>query len=61
MDILMSQWNYRSSIYVPTAKCRILFKKENMNIQEKVDQINREFQTEYLIYKVGFVDYWKGA
>ena len=60
MNILMKQWSYKSSIYVPSAKCWILFKKNNMNIQKKVNQINLEFQTDYLIYKVGFVDYWKG-
>jgi len=38
----------------------VLFKKEVANIQEKINLINNEFQSEYLIYKIGFVDYWKG-
>lgn len=60
MEILMRQWSYRSSLYVPGAKSWILFKKEPADLPSKVAQINGEFQTEYMIYKQGFVDYWKG-
>lgn len=55
----MSQWGYESSIYCPSAKYWVLFKKDKY-IKEKVEFINKEFQTEYLVYKKGFVDYWKG-
>ncbi len=59
MSLLMKQWNYNSSIYCPKAKSWVLFKKDNPDTKLKVDLINKEFQTEYLIYKNGFVDYWK--
>jgi hypothetical protein len=59
MELLMSQWGYESSIYCPSAKYWVLFKKDKY-IKEKVEFINKEFQTEYLVYKKGFVDYWKG-
>ncbi len=60
MDILMQQWGYSSSIYCPAGKCWILLKIEPENIESIIAGINHEFQTEYLIYKKGFVDYWKG-
>lgn len=60
MEILMEQWGYKSSIYCPTAKCWILFKKENADLPIKVKLINDEFQTNYLYFRNGFVDYWKG-
>jgi len=58
MSILMKQWNYESSIYCPDSKCWILFRKNSNDIKEKVEQINKQFQTEYLIFKKGFLDYW---
>jgi hypothetical protein len=60
MKILMKQWGYQASIYCLSAKSWILFKKPRYDLKEKVKKINKEFQTEYLIYKEGFVDYWKG-
>jgi hypothetical protein len=36
-----------------------LLKEASQEIKEKVENINKEFQTQYLIYKEGFVDYWK--
>lgn len=60
MKILMNQWGYESSIYCPSSKCWVLLKKEANDIVSKINIINREFQYEYLIYKKGFVDYWKG-
>lgn len=60
MNELMKQWNYKSSIYCPTAKCWILYKKTPSNIENMVAIINKLFQTQYLIFKQGFVDYWKG-
>lgn len=59
MNILMKQWGYKASIYCLSAKMWILLKNGNLKIKEKCEQINIEFQTEYLIYKDGFVDYWK--
>ncbi|MFC1671425.1 hypothetical protein ACFL20_13610 [Spirochaetota bacterium] len=59
MSHLMKQWGYYSSIYCPTAKSWVLFKKKNLDIEEKIERINTEFQFEYLFYKKGFVDYWK--
>jgi len=60
MSILMEQWGYKASIYSVSAKSWVLFKETSEEIKEKVEKINEEFQTEYLIYKEGFVDYWKG-
>lgn len=60
MDILMEQWGYESSVYCPNSKCWILFKKDSNKIEQIVSAINKEFQSTYLHYKKGFVDYWKG-
>lgn len=60
MEILMKQWGYCSSIYCPQSKCWILLKKEIENINKIILSINQELQTDYLYYKKGFVDYWKG-
>jgi len=60
MEILMAQWGFLSSIYCPSAKFWVLFKKEPDNLIQKVFQVNKEFQTDVIIYKRGFVDYWKG-
>ena len=60
MQILMEQWKYESSLYCPLAKCWVLFKKEPSDLELMVNNINLEFQTEFLLYKKGFLDYWKG-
>jgi hypothetical protein len=59
MEILMKQWDYESSLYCPPSKCWILFKKTPENIESLIDNVNKEFQTEYFVFKNGFVDYWK--
>lgn len=59
MGILMKNWGYVSSIYCKSAKCWILFKKEPNALMDLVDSINSLLQTDYFIYKKGFVDYWK--
>lgn len=61
--MLMEQWGYAASIYCPQAKSWFLFKQGHPllgRLASAVDAINREIQTEYLIYKPSFVDYWKG-
>lgn len=60
MDILMKQWGYNCSLYCPSSKSWVLFKEIPKDINAKIDNINKEFQSEYLIYKNGFVDFWKG-
>jgi hypothetical protein len=60
MTILMKQYNYVSSIYCPSSKCWILFKKESKGLNKRIKEVNKQFQTEYLVYKKGFMDYWKG-
>jgi hypothetical protein len=60
MKILMEQLGYTSSLYCPTAKCWILFRKDPVEKLEKIKLINRELQKDYLLYKNSFVDYWKG-
>lgn len=60
MTVFMDKYNYESSVYCPSAKCWILFKKDSGNISKYIESINNLFQTDYFIYKKGFVDYWKG-
>ena len=60
MGILMQQWGYFESIYCPASKCWVLLKKETKNIEKVILSINLELHTEYLFFKKGFVDYWKG-
>ena len=60
MSILMNQWGYHSSIYCPKSKSWVMLKKDIKNISNIINSINRELQTDYLYYKKGFVDYWKG-
>ena len=60
MGILMEQWGYQSSIYCPKSKSWILLKKDRESLQNTIAIINKELQTDYLYYKKGFVDYWKG-
>lgn len=60
MQLLMNQWGFVSSLYCPAAKSWVLFKKEPSLVKESVIAINKLFQKEILIYKLGFVDYWKG-
>jgi hypothetical protein len=59
MEILMQQWDYKASIYCMPARCWVLLKNDSVDLKRKVELINREFQTDYLTYKSGFVDYWK--
>lgn len=60
MEILMEQWEYKASIYCMAARSWILLKSDDEEIEMKVNSINQELQTEYLVYRKSFVDYWKG-
>lgn len=63
MNLLMEQWGYAASIYCPRAKSWFLFKDKSprlFDLEIAVQNINRELQTDYLYYKKGFMDYWKG-
>jgi len=60
MSILMKQFGYISSLYCPSSKCWVLFKKEPAELSKKIALINKELQKDYLYYKKRFVDYWKG-
>lgn len=63
MGILMDQWGYSDSIYVPAAKSWFLFKAENPvtgDLPGLVRRINDQFQSELLHHRKGFMDYWKG-
>lgn len=63
MSILMDKWQFNCSIYSPSAKTWALFRAEIddiKKIESTVDDINRENQSNYLFFKEGFVDYWKG-
>lgn len=59
MEILMEQWGYECSIYCPTSKMWVLYKKKPAHIESLVRTINDEFQHDYLYFKMGFMDYWK--
>lgn len=59
MKIIMKQYGYQSSIYCHPAKSWVLFKKDKRDIPSLVCNINNEFKCVYLVYKKGFVDYWK--
>jgi SAM-dependent methyltransferase len=59
MALLMEQWNYSCSIYCPASKMWVLFKRIPENVETIVKEINIEFQTDFIHYKAGFVDYWK--
>ena len=58
MKILMEYWNYSCSLYSLDAKTWVLF-KEKQDIERKVREINQEIQSDYLVYKNEFVDFWK--
>lgn len=60
MNILMSQWGYRSSVYCPKAKCWTLFRQDVREIAPRVAELNQDLQSECFLAKSGFVDYWKG-
>jgi hypothetical protein len=60
MDLLMAQWGFISSIYIPVAKIWVLFKYEPHNLKNIIINLNQQFQKEIFIYKKGFVDFWKG-
>ena len=59
MGVLMGQWGYECSVYCPTSKMWILYKRKPDNIEEVVRNINDELQADYLHFKMGFMDYWK--
>lgn len=63
MSLLMKQWGYVASIYAPQAKSWFLFKDGHerlADLENIVDELNREMQTKFFHYKAGFLDYWKG-
>ena len=63
MSILMGQWGYSQSIYCPSAKAWFLYKGGSQRYEfllGQIKKINEEMQCQYLHYKRGFVDYWKG-
>ena len=60
MEILMKQWNYRSSIYSPKSKCWVLLRDTIERIEGTITTLNEELQSAWFYCKNGFVDYWKG-
>lgn len=60
MEVLMNQWQYRSSLYCPPSKCWVLLKKPVEKFETQIAALNRELQTDWFYCKNGFVDYWKG-
>jgi hypothetical protein len=60
MTILMQQWGYQSSLYCTKSKCWVLFKNTPPNTPSVLTSLNQLLQSEWFIFKEGFVDYWKG-
>lgn len=59
MSILMRKWGYTCSVYCFAAKTWILFKGIPEDIKKSVQEINSVLRKEYILFKEGFVDYWK--
>jgi Methyltransferase domain len=59
MEILMTQWGFRSSIYSPKSKCWVLLRNEIGNTEETIRKLNEELQSKWFYCKNRFVDYWK--
>lgn len=59
MGILMKQWGFNASIYAPLSKTWCLLRYHDKAIAQRIDLINHELQSKFLIYSCGFVDYWK--
>ncbi len=60
MDIWMEKWNFSASVYCKDAKSWLLFKKDSEALQNSIKEVNSLLQSQFLIHKKGFVDYWKG-
>jgi len=60
MSILMHQWGYKSSLYCPHSKCWVLLRNDVDRVEANISMINRQLQSNWLLCKNGFVDYWKG-
>jgi hypothetical protein len=59
MSILMEQWGYKASIYVPRAKSWLLLKDGSSEISKRVNDLNERLRAQWFLYKVGSLDYWK--
>lgn len=59
MQLLMDQWDYCASIYCLPARCWVLLRDRGEEINEKINLINQELQSQWFYYKKGFVDFWK--
>lgn len=59
MGILMGQWGFSASIYSPLSKTWCLLRHSKDDVEQCVAEINNELQSNFLIYRSGFVDYWK--
>ncbi|WP_404840384.1 methyltransferase domain-containing protein [Aeromonas media] len=59
MGILMEDWGFNASIYAPLSKTWCLLRHHDETIAQRINLINHELQSDFLIYKGGFVDYWK--
>ncbi len=66
MQIFMDKYNFKHSLYSPTAKTWLFFKKDTIelcnnsfSIKDFAEKINKVLQFEYFFYKEGFMDYWK--
>lgn len=57
MKLLMTQWGFECSIYIPKAKIWVLFQKKD-NIKQKIEAINYNFQEDYIIYSESFCCFW---
>ena len=58
MSLLMDQWGFACSIYIPSARIWVLF-RNSYGIKKQVEKINNKFQREYIVYTNSFCDFWK--
>lgn len=59
MQILMSQWGYTCSVYNVESRLWFLFRGNDSTIEQISTANNNHSNSPYLLFKNGFVDYWK--
>jgi hypothetical protein len=57
MQILFSDWGYKSSVYHVKSRLWLWFRENTSDVKELVNTAGAEGLE--LIFKEGFVDYWK--
>ncbi|WCN36740.1 class I SAM-dependent methyltransferase [Aneurinibacillus uraniidurans] len=58
MQILFERWGFKTSIYHPDSRLWFWFKKENIHVEEVIQNFKSEKGAKFH-FKKGFMDYWK--